>query len=76
MNPQIQVCDAFGVHMQWPDEGEPPVSFAPELWDGLYFVTCPHCNGKRVADGKVCAVCDGIGDVPDNFADAYRPKDV
>jgi hypothetical protein len=26
--------DAFGVHLHWPDEGQPPISLAPASWDG------------------------------------------
>lgn len=88
MNPQIQVNDAFGVHLHWPDEGQPSISLAPASWDGATFVTCPHCGGQQVIyhppvcvgepqpeEWEPCPLCDGIGDVLDTLAARYRAQE-
>lgn len=51
-NPQIQVTDAFGVHMRWPDEGAPASM-------GICTERCPECDGAGQVERYIPPVCVG-----------------
>lgn len=84
-NPQIQVEDAFGVHMHWPIEHDTSDSIIPAGAPHGYFATCPHCRGlgwrevwpvcvgePQPAEQAPCELCEGEGEVHSSVLALYH----